>query len=134
MLVEDYLRHYSILDGQGNMDGEMVPMSVAHLACELLMQGKLDLQQISGIVGGDWPQKLIAPDFAVKWPVKRPDKKSLPYLTKFKTVVEYVYNKDYGDERVCECGHRYERHFDSYEEMDPIGCKYCECETFVEKK
>lgn len=59
-----------------------------------------------------------------------------PYLTKVKVVKKRIrkYNPAYGDDRICECGHTYYRHFDSYEEMDPIGCKYCECNTFKEKE
>jgi len=30
------------------------------------------------------------------------------------------------------CEHMYYRHFDSYEDMEPIGCKYCDCEVFVD--
>lgn len=56
-----------------------------------------------------------------------PDK---PYLT----VTTRVYNPDYGDDRVCECGHTYYRHFDTYEDMRPIGCKYCSCRKFIEGK
>lgn len=44
------------------------------------------------------------------------------------------YNPDYGDERLCECGHTYDRHFDSYDKMRAIGCKYCQCDYFVEQK
>lgn len=51
-----------------------------------------------------------------------------PYLT----VIRREYNPDYGDDRVCVCGHPYHRHFDGYDGNDPIGCKYCECRTFVE--
>lgn len=43
------------------------------------------------------------------------------------------YNPDYGDDRICICGHEYYRHFDPYEEMEPVGCKYCECYEFKEK-
>lgn len=54
-----------------------------------------------------------------------------------KTVRVYGYAKydpSYGDDRICHCGHQYHRHFDSYEEMAPVGCKYCyECRAFVEK-
>lgn len=42
------------------------------------------------------------------------------------------YDPDFGDDKVCKCGHPYHRHFDSYENMEPIGCKYCECEGFEE--
>ena len=34
-------------------------------------------------------------------------------------------------QELCQCGHPYERHFDSHEDMSPVGCKYCECERFV---
>ena len=42
-------------------------------------------------------------------------------------VVEAVilYDPTFGDDVLCECGHPYYRHFDSYEEMSPVGCKYC---------
>lgn len=33
---------------------------------------------------------------------------------------------------MCECGHLYYRHFDTYEHMHPVGCKYCGCHTFKE--
>jgi hypothetical protein len=42
------------------------------------------------------------------------------------------YDQHYGDDRKCECGHAYYRHYDSYDEMSPIGCKYCKCDVFVE--
>ena len=48
-----------------------------------------------------------------------------------------LYDKNFGDDRACECGHPYYRHFDSYDFMAPIGCKYCygeECQGFKEKK
>lgn len=43
-----------------------------------------------------------------------------------------VYNPKYGDERLCTCGHPYYRHFDTYDEMKPVGCKYCQCYWFEE--
>jgi hypothetical protein len=55
-----------------------------------------------------------------------------PYLEKW--VVEYTYNPNYGDDRVCVCGHAYYRHFDSWEGMANVGCKYCGCHEFKEKK
>lgn len=58
-----------------------------------------------------------------------------PYL-EYEYVVkmrERRYNPKYGDNRICECGHTYYRHFDSYENMDACGCKYCACDTFKEK-
>lgn len=55
------------------------------------------------------------------------------------TVLEVIgvlkeYNPDFGDNRLCECGHAYCRHFDSYEGMAPVGCKYCGCDEFRLKK
>jgi hypothetical protein len=44
------------------------------------------------------------------------------------------YNPSFGDYKVCECGHFYYRHFDSYEDMKFIGCKYCSCHKFKEMK
>jgi len=42
-----------------------------------------------------------------------------------------AYDKSFGDDRVCQCGHAYYRHFDTYEDMEPVGCKYCDCRTFA---
>ena len=49
-----------------------------------------------------------------------------PYLEK--QIIEYIYNPEYGDDRICECGHAYYRHFDSWAKMENVGCKYCGCE------
>jgi len=55
-----------------------------------------------------------------------------PYLVTTKVVTELHYNPKYGDDRICECGHPYYRHFDTYEDMYPCGCKYCQCYEFKE--
>ena len=39
------------------------------------------------------------------------------------------YDPNYGDDILCVCGHPYYRHFDTYEQMAPVGCKYCPCDT-----
>lgn len=44
-----------------------------------------------------------------------------------------LYDSSFGDDRICVCGHPYYRHFDTYEDMYPVGCKYCGCGNFVEK-
>jgi Zn-finger nucleic acid-binding protein len=45
------------------------------------------------------------------------------------------YDPEYGDDRICMCGHPYYRHFDTYSTpMEPVGCKYCDCRRFKEKK
>lgn len=58
----------------------------------------------------------------------------LPYIEKTVTTIEYQYNPAYGDDRVCACGHEYYRHFDTYDDMYPVGCKYCRCDTFIEQE
>lgn len=72
--------------------------------------------------------------------------KDLPYIKRIHIPVEdddmfsrpipdgtLEYNPDYGDDRMCKCGHSYYRHFDTYDDMYPIGCKYCDCDNFEEK-
>ncbi len=45
------------------------------------------------------------------------------------------YDPSFGDDKLCaDCGHPYYRHYDSYEENYPAGCKYCSCMNFMEKK
>lgn len=58
-----------------------------------------------------------------------------PYLVYEYTKVVRIkkYNPNYGDDRLCVCGHSYYRHFDSWEDMDAVGCKYCPCREFKEK-
>jgi hypothetical protein len=55
-----------------------------------------------------------------------------PYRLGFEIELEttYEYNNKFGNDKQCICGHPYYRHFDSYENMDPIGCKYCDCVDF----
>lgn len=59
---------------------------------------------------------------------------SSPYLEGFEIRKISLYNPDYSGNRECECGHDYERHFDSYENMSAVGCKYCRCHDFKPKK
>lgn len=55
-----------------------------------------------------------------------------PYLEyEFRAIVK-KYNPNYGDNRMCVCGHPYYRHFDSYENMEVSCCKYCGCSEFIE--
>lgn len=61
------------------------------------------------------------------------DIRGKPYLEVHSIETTRNYNPDYGDDRICKCGHPYYRHFDTYEGMSPVGCKYCGCYTFVEK-
>jgi len=55
-----------------------------------------------------------------------------PYVIIEVVIQNKMYNPKYGDQRICKCGHTYYRHFDPYEDMDNIGCKYCECMEFEE--
>lgn len=55
-----------------------------------------------------------------------------PYLyQKQPLVLLKVWNPQYDQQALCKCGHQYHRHFDSYSDMDAIGCKYCECFDFI---
>ena len=68
---------------------------------------------------------------------RRDPGKSILAALGYERVVLYrpiAYNKTYGDNKLCECGHTYERHFDGYEDMAPVGCKYCECGVFKAKQ
>jgi hypothetical protein len=55
-----------------------------------------------------------------------------PYLEIVTVETEKKYNPNFGDDKICKCGHSYYRHFDSYEQMEAIGCKYCGCYDFEE--
>jgi len=61
------------------------------------------------------------------------DQSNLPYLEKVKIKIRHKYNPNFGDDRICKCGHSYYRHFDSYENMEAVGCKYCQCFHFEDK-
>lgn len=48
------------------------------------------------------------------------------------TVVR-AYNPKYdSNDKYCLCGHSYYRHFDSYERVSRMSCKYCLCHKYVE--
>lgn len=61
-------------------------------------------------------------------------KEEKPYIIETITIQKKKYNPNYGDNRMCVCGHTYYRHFDPYEDMEAVGCKYCGCQEFVEAK
>lgn len=56
-----------------------------------------------------------------------------PYIETTITKVVRSWNPKYPSEELCTCGHVYYRHFDSYEDMEPVGCKYCPCWDFAER-
>ncbi len=59
------------------------------------------------------------------------------YIIKIVREEVHLYNPEYGNDRVCKCGHPYYRHFDTYEQMYNCGCKYCNypnCFEFIEKE
>jgi hypothetical protein len=61
------------------------------------------------------------------------EKPEPPYYKELKILIISKYNSLYGDDRVCECGHPYHRHFDGYDNNAPVGCKYCQCFEFKEE-
>ena len=71
-------------------------------------------------ITGHWGEKITAYEAGSK------DNPYLEYFIKIKK-----WNPDYPQDKLCKCGHPYYRHFDSYEDMEPCGCKYCECHDFI---
>jgi len=55
-----------------------------------------------------------------------------PYITKEVTTVtiERSWNPLYDPDAICICGDTYVRHFDPYNKMEAVGCKYCRCDEF----
>ena len=53
-----------------------------------------------------------------------------PYLYEPDVKVIKKINPKYDMDKECKCGHPYHRHFDSYDDNYPVGCKYCSCHTF----
>jgi len=43
------------------------------------------------------------------------------------------YNPNYGNDRVCICGHKYRDHFKGAEELHQVGCAECGYHAFKEK-
>ena len=77
----------------------------------------------------------VESDDILLWtPVEKSHQQDDPYITIEYVSRQVVYNPIYGDDRVCECGDTYDRHFDSYEDNAAVGCKYCECFNFKEDK
>ena len=73
----------------------------------------------------------------INYLIERLNKQSVngnPYIMKYELKEKYFYNPDYGDDRLCSCGHPYYRHFDTYDNMEVCGCKYCECFYFEDDK
>jgi hypothetical protein len=56
-----------------------------------------------------------------------------PYIEETFIFTTKKYNANYGDDRICECGHSYIKHFDMFDILIPHRCKTCECAEFVEK-
>ena len=44
---------------------------------------------------------------------------------------QIAYDDSFGDDRMCQCGHPYYRHWDWADDYCPM-CKYCDCEVFKE--
>lgn len=51
----------------------------------------------------------------------------------FASYDDIEYDPNFGDDKICGCGHKYYRHFDSYDNMAPLRCKYCGCYEFNDK-
>lgn len=62
--------------------------------------------------------------------LKKCDKEFLTKVTRqaIDAVLDEAYDPNFGDQQPCVCGHPYYRHFDTYDKMSPVGCKYCNCD------
>lgn len=49
----------------------------------------------------------------------------MSYVPASEDEIAEQYDEKFGDNKLCECGHPYYRHFDTYDNMSAIGCKYC---------
>ncbi len=98
----------------------------------MILAGDAEMDGISHL-GSAWDLMIAAaPDYPADQIVSVNDMVAAPYIVTKKVVTDLAYNLLYGDDRICECGHSYYRHFDSYENMENAGCKYCGCMEFVE--
>lgn len=61
------------------------------------------------------------------------DEAFLQLQSRIKKKLADQWDENAEQEAECKCGDPYYRHFDSYDNMAPVGCKYCECDTFVAK-
>ena len=77
------------------------------------------------------PWETISRDVYDREEEKRKEEK--PYSEHFEVNRIMKYNPNFGDDRICNCGHPYYRHFDTYEAMSSVGCKYCQCFEFNEE-
>jgi len=53
-----------------------------------------------------------------------------PYIQTITLETTSKYNPNYGKDIECKCGHPYYRHFDTYDDNNSCGCKYCPCYHF----
>jgi hypothetical protein len=94
--------------------------------------GKRDLKSLIKFFEASGFEMFQDPNVMIRTP--KDSSKEQPYIIKHKKIQIRSYNKNYGDEKICQCGHPYHRHFDSYDKMRACGCKYCECYIFIEKR
>jgi len=64
------------------------------------------------------------------------DETNAPGVNSWNEVARHtmLYDPSFGDDTLCQCGHTYYRHFDSYEDAQNrmhAACKYCRCQVFV---
>jgi len=53
-----------------------------------------------------------------------------PYIETRRVIIDKKYNPKYGDDKICECGHPYNSHFDAHKNMRVCGWRYCNCYEF----
>ena len=71
-------------------------------------------------------------DWIAKAAIRLAEYEELGSPEQIRKIIAIIYDKD-KDDLMCKCGHPYYRHFDSYEDMEFVVCKYCGCRDFKEK-
>ena len=96
---------------------------------ELNPYGKRDLESLKSFFKASGFEMFKEPNVMIR----KPQSKEEPYIFVEEVHVLKRYNPNYGDDRICECGHPYYRHFDTHQDMACCGCKCCGCFEFKEK-
>jgi len=63
--------------------------------------------------------------------------KMIALIQEYTQRINSLYDEDFGDDKLCVCDHPYYRHFDTYDDMEAVGCKYswqCKCSGFKLKE
>jgi len=52
-----------------------------------------------------------------------------PYIETYRLTLQKEYDPNFGDQKVCQCGHNYDMHFPAFSKKI-TSCKFCNCRIF----